>query len=448
MRNSLIGILTGTLLVTGTIAAHAFTLGQSVGISSSPNPVGSGARALGMGGAFIALADDATAASWNPAALIQLEKPEISIVGAFFNNSDDYTSSVHPEIDHSATNDDVNLNYFSATYPFNVLSRNMVISLNYQRLYEFNRSLDYNLELTASPSMPGIASSEQRSYNQEGYVGALGLAYSVAVTQQFSLGITLNLWTDELFWKNGWDERYANHSLTSFGSLTTVENTLITDQYSGFRGINANLGFLWNINKYLTIGGVVKTPFTADVNHTYSENWTQRDINDGSIYSGHICDTETVELDMPLSYGIGIAARFTDAFSMGLDIYQTQWEEYILTDGQGNQFSPIDSRPKNISDISNTTQVRLGAEYLFINPDKNWVIPLRGGFFYDPEPAQETVRDFYGLSIGSGISFEKFSVDVAYQFRWGPEVGTSNLITTSEADVYQHQLLLSLIYYF
>ncbi|MCJ7810524.1 MAG: hypothetical protein MUP26_09715, partial [Desulfobulbaceae bacterium] len=41
-------------------------------IPSSPNPVGSGARALGMGGAFIAIADDATAASWNPAGLIQL----------------------------------------------------------------------------------------------------------------------------------------------------------------------------------------------------------------------------------------------------------------------------------------------------------------------------------------------------------------------------------------
>ena len=51
---------------------------QEVGFSGSPNLVGSGARALGMGGAFIAVADDATAASWNPGGLIQLETPEIS----------------------------------------------------------------------------------------------------------------------------------------------------------------------------------------------------------------------------------------------------------------------------------------------------------------------------------------------------------------------------------
>jgi long-subunit fatty acid transport protein len=45
---------------------------------ANPNPVGSGARALGMGNAFIAVADDATAASWNPGGLSQLESPEVS----------------------------------------------------------------------------------------------------------------------------------------------------------------------------------------------------------------------------------------------------------------------------------------------------------------------------------------------------------------------------------
>ena len=44
-------------------------------IFSSPLPTGSGARALGSGGAFLALADDATAASWNPAGLRLGELP-------------------------------------------------------------------------------------------------------------------------------------------------------------------------------------------------------------------------------------------------------------------------------------------------------------------------------------------------------------------------------------
>jgi len=43
--------------------------------------LGSGARAYGMGGAFLARADDATAASWNPAGLSYLRVPELSLVG-------------------------------------------------------------------------------------------------------------------------------------------------------------------------------------------------------------------------------------------------------------------------------------------------------------------------------------------------------------------------------
>src|SRR5262245_37475869 len=42
--------------------------------------VGSGARAWGMGGAFVAVADDATAATWNPAGLAILQRPEITLV--------------------------------------------------------------------------------------------------------------------------------------------------------------------------------------------------------------------------------------------------------------------------------------------------------------------------------------------------------------------------------
>src|SRR6187401_373432 len=71
--------------VTGQTPSPPPQIGQDeLDLQSRANVVqGSGARALGMGGAFLARADDATAASWNPAGLSYLRAPELSFVGVY-----------------------------------------------------------------------------------------------------------------------------------------------------------------------------------------------------------------------------------------------------------------------------------------------------------------------------------------------------------------------------
>ena len=52
-----------------------------------------GARSLGMGGAFLGLADDASAAEANPAGLTILRKPEITIEGRNYQEQQVFTTS-------------------------------------------------------------------------------------------------------------------------------------------------------------------------------------------------------------------------------------------------------------------------------------------------------------------------------------------------------------------
>ena len=151
---------------------------------------------------------------------------------------------------------------------------------------------------------------------------------------------------------------------------------------------------------------------------------------------------------MPLSAGIGLARRFSDAFSLSLDATWTQWSEFILKDSRGRKFSPIDGRPEETSSVEDTLQARMGVEYLFILPHRQMVIPLRAGLFYYPEPSENAVKDFYGFSLGSGLAYKRFVFDVAYVLRWGPDVDTGNLIPGSEADVTQHRVLASVIVHF
>ena len=48
------------------------------GYAAAFSRMGLGARALGMGGAFVAVADDGFASSFNPAGLVQLKRPIFS----------------------------------------------------------------------------------------------------------------------------------------------------------------------------------------------------------------------------------------------------------------------------------------------------------------------------------------------------------------------------------
>ena len=91
---------------------------DKIEFASSPNPVGSGARALGLGGAFIAIADDATAASWNPGALVQLGVPEISFSGSGIHRIEDNTFGTNPEADGPQSISQWDVNYFSMTHLF------------------------------------------------------------------------------------------------------------------------------------------------------------------------------------------------------------------------------------------------------------------------------------------------------------------------------------------
>ena len=428
---------------------QADTIFQSVGIASSPNPVGSGARALGMGGAFIAVADDATAASWNPGGLVQLERPEASIVGDFSYREEALSSASQPEVGNRSTLDTTRLNYLSFSFPFFVLDRNMVVSANYQRLYDFDRYFGYSENLSGS-----VIGTEVNRYVQDGYLGAIGLAYAAEITPAFSLGVTTNLWTDALGIRNGWQETLTSSSTITALNLPPIiplvppqqRVTTTQDDYRNFEGINWNFGLLWSINRYVTLGAVLKTPFAGDVDHRFSQT-----VVDGS--GNLVSATRLVEsgkLHLPLSYGAGIACRFSDRWSLGLDLYLTDWSDYYIQDGEGNRFSPIDGRPLELSDVGDTTQVRFGTEYLFLFPEKFIVIPVRFGAFYDPEPQQGGSKDFYGISVGSGIGYKNIVFDAAYVFRWADHVNGDNLITTGDTrlDARQHSVLASVIFYF
>ena len=134
-------------------------------VFSAPLPSGSGARALALGGAFTAVADDATAASWNPAGLMHLETPEISVVGRSTAKEAVHTSRDPDFRVGRNTYGDENVNYFSVAYPLRLeaLGRNAVVSLNHQEAYDFEHRFTAHLRQQDEATDHG---ARQQSYDR------------------------------------------------------------------------------------------------------------------------------------------------------------------------------------------------------------------------------------------------------------------------------------------
>ena len=462
--------------VTGVLAlcACGVAWGQ-IEINSSPNVVGSGARALGMGGAFIAVADDATAASWNPGGLTQLERPELSVVYSWKWFGEEFSSTplIFPEDDYQVSTK--GLNYFSIVYPFQrtLAGRNFVVSLNYQSKFDFDRSFDFRArDSVVFRSLNSVAGRNMViGFDQEGSLASLSPAFGFELTDRLSCGVVMNLWDSSLLPENKWEsktKRRVNLRLTgllnamALGRLDTYEN------YDNFEGTNYTFGVLYKPTQRLSVGAVYHTRFAARV------DYERLDVGHNP-FSVALSDSR-LRLEFPSAFGVGAAYRFpNDKLTVSLDVTRREWDEFIQIDpGAGvfeHRISPITGLPKSMSPHDPTYTVRLGAEYVFVNPTKpvqKFLPSLRAGIFYDPEPASGRkaewwgikrgdgkVDDYYGITLGGGVLIKnRVNIDAMYEYRWGDGVRSDTLAGAGkfergfDIDSGQHAVYLSTVVYF
>ena len=387
--------------------------------TSAPNPVGSGARALGMGGAFISIADDATAASWNPAGLVQLKRPEVSIVGSFLYRSEGFESSAHFTITEKETIDVANLNYFSIVTPFSLSNINMAISVNYQNLYDFTSECNpYNEQIYINRKMIGNLSP-------------IGFAYSIQVTPSLQWGITLNFWS-QFFGANRLKETYQ------MGGLYES----IVKKVHEINGVNMNTGFLWHPSEKFGIGAVFKTPFSADID---AKTEIKTLMMGEWLYDVFKTNKKLI---MPLSCGLGVHMRPNDFDRFSMDIYQTNWNHYYHIDENGEKYSAVTGMLQQDAHVKNTHQLRIGFEHLFVNPDRKQSCPIRIGLFYDPIPDKGSPIDAYGGNLGAGLATSHFAIDWLYQYKFSHNKSSMNQYKEYfPKDIKEHQILLSFIFY-
>ncbi len=418
----------------------AFGQVAATDVTVTPRPVGSGARAVGQS-AFIGVADDATAASWNPAGLIQLERPEASLVGTWFGGLKGFDSSSILDFDigrQSRCQPDIN--YLSYVQPFEIGGRDLVMSVNYHHQYDFGLNLDFTRTMRGPRSRVPV----DTEVTSRGGLAATSLAGAYALLPELTVGAAFNLHHSGMYENRAWKVTTKGRGNGVILGNPVTFSYRNEEDFDNFRAWNMTFGVMWDVwaeeGRLLTLGGVFHTPYTADVRRTL---YGVSHLN-GAQFNQYL--KEDLEMNFPASAGIGANYRFSDAWSVSGDVQWTDWSEYEQKDGRGVRHSPLGGGlPGRLDD---TVSVRLGTEYLFFT--EQGIFPLRAGVFYEPRPALDRPMDVYGFSVGTGWSTDRFSVDCCYQFRYGDDVSGENLGLPVEADydTTEHLVMVSFIYYF
>ena len=413
-------------------ATETYEPKTSFEIPCSFNPVGSGARAIGMS-SFLGVADDATATSWTPGGLSNLDFCEISLVLSNTNRKEkNRFNASNYDMNWTDSSSRTEIDLFSIAIPFEVLQKIMALSITKQRFYDLNRTWKFKLN---NNDQLNSFDENYWTYAQEGDLSALSISYSIDINS-FALGFSLNIWRDSCLTPNKWKQTYYNKRIGLMNGKLLEYSYKKIEQYN-FDGVNYNIGLRWNINSNFALGLVYKADFKAKVEHIIKINNKQSQIREEKI-------------KMPKSYGIGLSYRANNNLTISGGIYQTNWNEFAYFNSGGNITNPISGTLLKDSHMKPTKQMRLGFEYFFINNlNYNYNIPIRGGVFIDPIPSEGSSDNVYGISIGFGFNKSKYSIDVAYQHRFANNVGTSylNHLDYSQ-DINEGKLYTSLIIYF
>jgi long-subunit fatty acid transport protein len=429
-----------------------------------------GARSLGMGGAFLGLADDASAAEANPAGLTILRKPEVTIEARNFLEQQVLTTSgTFPDLTRTAFShysNRVEVSFASFVYPV----KNFTFGVYYHeplknqgagsvlpQRNQFTGAVEKdipNFFLPVGGTGP-VTSAECDKIRQtknnpaacfefvvDPFITALDVqqrTYGIAGAYKagnFSFGATARY---QLFRESAFTFRLNPQTFEA--QSIAVQATAKPD--------GANLAV--KDDKDLTFAAGAKwapnEKFSAGVVYKKGATFTAPTFISNAATGFDFVELAETKFHMPDSYGAGVSFRPIPVLTINADAVHVKYSNLI--DDLVSTIAAVReiAHPYKINDV---TELHLGMEYFF---STKIPLALRGGLWRDPAHSMQynapfTQSDVFKQaeavgaailypkgssqmhrSIGAGIAWPKFQIDAAYDTSKHYKVGSVSVIT-------------------
>jgi len=324
-----------------------------------------GARSLGMGGAFVAVADDATAVIANPAGLVILQRPELSAEVKFtrYRNTIEAFSNTPAEalgdnFDSKDFHDSVvTPSFFSFVYPGErlVVAAFIREQINYKSTFE-TRGIFFT-DPTGGADC-GAAVCRLFPVKSKLEIQALN----------FGLGTGLNLEKENRLLPNlGASIEFSIGRIRSrLDRFDFTDNVIQTETIDGTDvGIGFNVGALWHPLKDMGVGVVYRRGPRYDVQQTVTVVGGPSFVFDFGF-------------KVPDVAAAGVSYRFFERLTVAFEATYIQYSQLVK-----NFQVPLGDTVATKYRVDDAVELHLGGEYIFFVKD----IPFaaRAGFYTNPD---------------------------------------------------------------
>ena len=394
---------------------------------------GSGARARGMGNAFLAAGDDITALTWNPAGIYAIDKPMMTFgISRFVPRG---TASLFV-FENKQTGAFSGPGLFSFASPFRIKGHGFVGGISYSRSTDEADNVAAGTAFYIDPDGPAsifnptlYTISIDEAFHAD--LTPVTFGFGTRVSEKVSVGASLTVMTGKSVNVSLQHDFADSFFFAEYGAQkVSYDFTGSIIDSSKFSGVSFLLGFKYSGTQF-SIGAIAKLPYSLrqTTNRTASAvttvNGLIRSNGTGTVF----IDDNITKIQMPMIFGVGGALKPNAKTTFAVDVEYRPFsgkqimirDSVRLVPGAKDEefYRTIDPKWRNV------LVIRAGGEYLWTTNSQVFpVVPLRAGFGILPVPRPNLDIDGnpsgtptgINLSVGTGVHWSQILMDIAYAY--------------------------------
>lgn len=363
-----------------------------------------GTKAMAMGNAFTAVADDLTAVFWNPAGLVAMRSPEFYFAYQSENHTQESDSQYKVilgdtiQYNYNLSSKLQQINFFSVSAPAEFWKMKWGFALSYYRYIPYGFKGSAQEVLTY---MQNSANSNKTTVNFRGSEGIDVLAFSTAagISEYFALGCTL-----QQFFSSG-----SQHLQT-----LNPDGEFHEQYIESLRGRNFIVGMMFRPFKTLSLGFT----FHSGLKNKFDSSLLSWEVDKQGVDVNLNPKSSLAQVVLPAQYSLGAALQLVHWLNLSFDYSRIDWQKGTIENYYDpGLLLPYPQKADFSSEQKNISNLRMGMEIDL--PLRQWLLHLRGGWFADRQlyvDSSDQAVKISGYTAGLGCEISHYlQMEIAYQ---------------------------------